>query len=102
MASPNATPKYYDNDPHRLSMVRRLIELPLVIRGQKRSQSYLAELFEVDGVTVRRDIIVLSEYWPIERIKSGREVEYYLAPDAEPKLKKIGKRKSSKKGGDPK
>jgi predicted DNA-binding transcriptional regulator YafY len=80
----------------RLWAIRRLIELPLLLKQRTWSQAALANLFEVDGVTIRRDVQALSSYWPIETIRKGRYVFYRLARDAEPTLPRAGQRTRKK------
>lgn len=75
---------------HRLSMIHRIIELPLLLQQGEWSQTALRKIYNVNAVTVRRDIRALSDYWPIERFSRGREVFYRLTPDATPILKKLG------------
>jgi len=76
-------------DKHRLSMIRRLIELPLLLQQRECSHQFLIGLYDCNSVTIRRDIRALSDYWPIDRIQRGREVVYRIAPDAKPVLKKL-------------
>lgn len=75
---------------HRLWLVRRITELPLLLQQREFSQTELRRLYDVDAVTIRRDIRALSDYWPVERFFREREVYYRIAPDARPKLKQVG------------
>lgn len=79
-------PKYKTT---RLAIIRRMIAIPLLLQQKDHSQSQLKQILDVDGITIRRDILALSEFWPIKRIKEGRFVFYRLAPDAKPKLKMV-------------
>ena len=78
---------------HRLSLIRRIIELPLLLQEGWIEQEELREMYEVDAVTIRRDIKALSDYWPIERGFKGRKIRYRLKKGARPELGRAGKRK---------
>jgi hypothetical protein len=84
-------PKLKKQDGHRLALVRRIAELPILLQERAWSQQALASLYDVHGVTIKRDIKVLSEYWPVERIKRGRFIEYRIERGAQPTLKRIGR-----------
>jgi DeoR/GlpR family transcriptional regulator of sugar metabolism len=83
----------------RLWLIRRVIELPLLLQQREWSQTELKQLYDVDGVTIRRDIKALSEYWPIERYPRGREVFYRLKRGAQASLKRVGQRAKPKTKG---
>jgi predicted DNA-binding transcriptional regulator YafY len=72
----------YDPKPvegHRLALTRRVVHLiRLFEAGDTLSQSELARAFEVSPKTVNRYLKVLQEFYPINRIKRGREVFFRL------------------------
>lgn len=86
-------PKPHKPPSHRLWLIRRVVELPLLLQQREWSQTELKTLYQVNGVTIRRDILALSNYWPIEKYAKGREVYYRPARGAEPTLKRIGQKK---------
>lgn len=62
----------------RLTLTRRIAQIPLLLTKDTFTQSELAQIFSVDGKTIRRDISVLSEFYPIVTKKRGREVQYRI------------------------
>jgi NADH/NAD ratio-sensing transcriptional regulator Rex len=77
----------------RLETIRRIIELPELLKGREWSMTQLADLYQVDKITIRRDMFALGEYWPIKRIKWGREVYFSLPKAAKPVLMRMGRRR---------
>jgi len=68
----------------------RLIELPILLRGREYTQSELTRLYEIDRKTLKSDLRIIAEYYPVMERKSGRQVYYSIGADAGPKLKRIG------------
>lgn len=86
----SASPYKYVERPNRLRSSYRLIELPLLLRGREYSQSELTALYEIDRKTLKSDLAIIAEYWPVQEEKRGRKVYYTIDANAEPKLKRIG------------
>lgn len=61
---------------HRGELTERMALLPLLLAERQHSQRELAERFEVNNKTIRRDIVVLSVLYPIIDERRGREIFY--------------------------
>ncbi|MGI8996883.1 MAG: helix-turn-helix transcriptional regulator, partial [Pyrinomonadaceae bacterium] len=61
---------------HRGELTERMAALPLLLAERPHSQRELAETFEVNNKTIKRDIDVLSRLYPITDGRRGREVIY--------------------------
>lgn len=92
----SASPNKYADRPGHLRAHYRLIELPLLLRGRECSQSELTDLYEVDRKTLKTDLTIIAEYWPIREEKRGRYVYYSIDANAEPKLRRIGAAKRAR------
>ena len=61
---------------HRGNLTERLVLIPFLLAKRPRSQKELAEYFDVDTKTIKRDIDALSRTQPISDERRGREVFY--------------------------
>jgi predicted DNA-binding transcriptional regulator YafY len=61
---------------NRGDLTERLVRIPLILVGGRRSQRELAIEFAVDGVTIRRNLTELMRHYNIVDEKDGREVFY--------------------------
>lgn len=64
------------NQSHRGDLTERLIRILFLLAERPHSQRELAQLFEVDGVTIRRNLTELSRHYQIEYPMEGRERIY--------------------------
>jgi hypothetical protein len=75
---------------HRMRSAYRLLELPLLLRGRECTQSELTRLYEVDRKTLKSDLRIIAEYWPVRERKQGRFIYYSIDSNAKPRLRRIG------------
>jgi hypothetical protein len=61
---------------NRGDLTERLVRIPLMLVGGRRSQRELATEFGVDGVTIRRNLTELMRHYNIVDDKDGREAFY--------------------------
>lgn len=61
---------------HRGDLTERMTRIPLLLTERSRSQRELARVLHVSGKTIRRDIDILSSYYPIISERDGREISY--------------------------
>lgn len=61
---------------HRGDLTERMTRIPLLLAERARSQRELARSLRVSGKTIRRDIDILSSYYPIVAERDGREITY--------------------------
>lgn len=61
---------------HRGELTERMLHLPLLLAERPHTQQELADFFHVHGKTIKRDIDVLSRFYPIVDERDGREVTY--------------------------
>ena len=61
---------------HRGDLTERLVRIPLLLAERPRSQQELAQEFNVDGITIRRNLNELSRFYYITDERRGRQVFY--------------------------
>jgi len=61
---------------HRGDLTERITRIPLLLAECPRSQRELAQTLHVSGKTIRRDIDILSSYYPVLAERDGREITY--------------------------
>jgi len=66
---------------HRGDLTERLIRIPLLLATRPHSQRELAIEFDVDGVTIRRNLTDLMRFHNIVDEKHGREIFYTFGGD---------------------
>jgi predicted DNA-binding transcriptional regulator YafY len=66
---------------HRGELTERMLHLPLLLAERPHSQQELAYIFNVKARTIRRDIDVLSHYYPIVDERDGRLISYRFSDD---------------------
>lgn len=86
---PASADRRYDHS-NRVRSMYRLIELPLLLQRREYTQSELTRLYEIDRKTLKSDLRIIAEYYPVRERKSGRHVYYWIDAGVRPKLKRIG------------
>jgi predicted DNA-binding transcriptional regulator YafY len=61
---------------HRGELTERMLHLPLLLGERPHSQKELADLFHVNGKTIKRAIDAISRIYPIAEERDGHEVVY--------------------------
>ncbi|MGA9994155.1 MAG: WYL domain-containing protein [Pyrinomonadaceae bacterium] len=66
---------------HRGDLTARMVELQLLLTERAYSQRELIAYFKVDRKTIKRDIDILSAYYPILEEQDGREIRYRFSEE---------------------
>jgi len=61
---------------HRGDLTERMILIPLKLAERPHTQRELAEIFDISGKTIWRDMTLLSKYYPISEELDGHEIQY--------------------------
>lgn len=65
-----------------LPRIDRIIIIPRKLEQKKRSLKDLMEICRASKATIRRDLAVLSLYYPIQEEMDGQRILYFIAPSA--------------------